>query len=84
MANDHKDNKLFWPEILRAKGYFWLATRNSIKCKMQKAGDSILWEPEGFWWICVPKKQWANTKEEIQEIEFELKNIWLDSIGDRR
>jgi G3E family GTPase len=77
----------FWMEqelsssILRSKGYFWLATRNSIAGFWSQAGSVISAEPGGEWWAETPRDSWALEDEaEIAEIE----SIWEEPFGDRR
>ncbi len=67
--------------ILRSKGYFWLATRNSIAGFWSQAGSVISAEPGGEWWAETPRDSWAIEDEaEIAEIE----SIWEEPFGDRR
>ena len=68
------------PNLLRSKGYFWLASRhNQIGCWSQ-AGGAAEHRAIGWWWAAVPKNRWPDDNETIREI---LKE-WQKPFGDRR
>ena len=52
-----------WPGVLRAKGYFWLATRPDWVGLMSVAGAQRRCEPMGFWWAAVPRQNWPLYRE---------------------
>ena len=69
-----------WPGVLRAKGFFWLATRPQWMGEMQQAGRLVRHEPRGQWWVEVPQTKWptdASFREMISE-------LWDPVYGDRR
>jgi G3E family GTPase len=69
-----------WPvEIVRAKGFFWLASRNHMTGLLSQAGPSIMIQGAGEWVAVYPD-------EEIQQIlkeEKELAEKWDPVFGDR-
>ncbi len=70
---------LEWPGVLRAKGFFWLATRMRFVGLVQRAGGLVRHEPAGTWWATMPENEW--TLEE--EARSEIKQRWHPSWGDR-
>ena len=69
------------PGILRSKGYFWLATRNSISGFWSQAGQVLAAEPGGLWWAETPREEWP---EDDPGLRAELDSIWDEVWGDRR
>lgn len=69
-----------WPvDVVRAKGFFWLATRNDVTGLLSQAGPSITIQGAGEWLAQYPE-------EEIQDIlkeEKELVDKWDPVYGDR-
>jgi G3E family GTPase len=66
------------PEILRAKGHFWLASRNDYVGMFQLAGRLKEYSLAGTWWASEPKESWPENLAEI------LKPVWNERFGDRR
>ena len=69
-----------WPGVVRAKGFFWLASRPAFVGELSQAGPLVRVEAMGYWWAAVPKKSWPDDEELIQRI----KNGWHQQWGDRR
>ena len=69
------------PNILRSKGYFWLATKNAMSGFWSHAGQVLAAEPGGVWWAETPRAEWP---EDDPELLAELKSVWDDVWGDRR
>jgi G3E family GTPase len=70
----------YWPEdIVRAKGFFWLATRNDIAGLLSQAGPSIMLQAAGNWVAAYPESE----INEILSEEPELKAKWDSEFGDR-
>jgi len=78
------NNKDLLAKVVRAKGFFWLATRMELCCLFQKSGGVVEYEPSNIWFACIPKSKWRADKDEIKEIENELKPNWDETYGDRR
>jgi G3E family GTPase len=69
-----------WPGVIRAKGYFWLATRPQWVGELSQAGAIVRNEAMGFWWAAIPNERWPDHPEWRAAI---AKN-WSDVWGDRR
>ncbi|MBY0122826.1 GTP-binding protein [Bacillus sp. S/N-304-OC-R1] len=69
-----------WPEdIVRAKGFFWLATRNNMTGLLSQAGPSIILQGAGEWIAAYPELE----REQILKDEPELLEKWDEQYGDR-
>ena len=66
--------------LLRAKGYFWLATRPEVVGNWSLAGGRAGINPEGYWWAASDKSYWPQDEESIAVI----KEHWEEPYGDRR
>ncbi len=69
-----------WKNVLRSKGFFWLATRMKTVGEWAQAGGSLNLSPAGSWWASVPKSQWGVDAEMQAEIE----KLFIGKYGDRR
>lgn len=69
-----------WPGLIRAKGFFWLATRPDWAGEMSLAGAICRTEGLGLWWAAVPEARWPDLTEWRQH----LKAKWQQGWGDRR
>ena len=69
-----------WPRVIRAKGYFWLATRPEWVGHMSLAGAFMRHEACGLWWAGVPKEHWPDDHQGRRAIA----EIWDPVYGDRR
>jgi G3E family GTPase len=69
-----------WPGLIRAKGFFWLATRPQWVGSMSMAGAMCRTEAAGFWWAAVPKDRWP----EDAELRGKIQARWHRVFGDRR
>lgn len=69
-----------WPDdIVRAKGFFWLATRNDMTGLISQAGPSIILQGAGEWLAAYPEEE----REQILQEEPELLENWDETVGDR-
>lgn len=69
-----------WPGVVRAKGFFWLATRPHFVGEISQAGALVRTGRMGLWWSAVPKERWPQTPEFGEMIKPYLDPVW----GDRR
>jgi len=70
-----------WPgNILRSKGFFWLATRPDAVGEWSQAGGIIRHGPAGIWWAAAPKEDWPQDSEQLAQINAEFEGEY----GDRR
>jgi len=68
------------PGVIRAKGYFWIATRPDWVAEFSLAGALSGVEPIGIWWASVPSNRWPDH----QSARAYLKERWQEPWGDRR
>lgn len=69
-----------WPGVIRAKGFFWLATRPQFVGELSQAGALVRTQRRGHWWAAVPAERWPDNKEWQESMAPYLDPIW----GDRR
>ncbi|KND61479.1 putative metal chaperone, involved in Zn homeostasis, GTPase [Candidatus Burkholderia verschuerenii] len=75
-----------WPGVLRAKGFFWLATRGEVGGSLSQAGGTLRHGPAGVWWAAQDRSEWPT---DDPELEAEIVAEWFgdaddNSVGDRR
>ncbi|WDW08670.1 GTP-binding protein [Priestia aryabhattai] len=69
-----------WPvDIVRAKGFFWLASRNHMAGLLSQAGTSIMIQGAGEWVATYT----AEEREQTLKEEPELRGKWDEQFGDR-
>jgi len=68
------------PGVIRAKGFFWLATRMDWAGSWQLAGAVGRHEAAGLWWAAVPRERWPDDPEWRRAIG----TLWKAPYGDRR
>jgi G3E family GTPase len=68
------------PGVIRAKGFFWLATRMRWAGSWQLAGAVGRHEAAGFWWAAVPPQQ----RPQDPEWQATIRKTWHPMYGDRR
>lgn len=49
-----------WPGVIRAKGFFWLATRPHHVGSISQAGALVRTGRLGLWWASVPRERWPD------------------------
>ncbi len=69
-----------WPGVVRAKGFFWLATRPHHAGELSQAGPMVRTSKMGLWWSAVPKAQWPEDPGFLAMMQPYLDPVW----GDRR
>ncbi len=69
-----------FPDVLRSKGFCWLATRMDDVGEWSQAGGVRSLEPVGSWYASVPRSQWPNDPDSERLRE----RNWLEPFGDRR
>ncbi|WP_291268416.1 zinc metallochaperone GTPase ZigA [Gemmatimonas sp.] len=68
------------PGVLRAKGFFWTATRPDLVGSWAQAGQLVEVNPAGYWYVASPADSWEVDDEERAIIE----GHWDPEVGDRR
>lgn len=69
-----------WPGVVRAKGFFWLATRPHHVGELSQAGALVRTQRRGLWWSAVPRQRWPDDSDWLASMAPYLDPIW----GDRR
>ncbi|MDM9628371.1 GTP-binding protein [Rhizobium sp. S152] len=69
-----------WPGVVRAKGFFWLATRPDHVGEVSQAGAILRTSRMGTWWSAVPRERWPDDPRFMTAIGPYLHPVW----GDRR
>lgn len=69
-----------WVGVVRAKGFFWLATRPQWVGELSQTGALVRTEAAGHWWASRDKKTWPQTTEWRDWISQYWDPVW----GDRR
>ncbi len=69
-----------WPGVVRAKGFFWLATRPHHAGEVSQAGAILRTSRMGTWWSAVPRERWPTDPRFMTAIGPYLHPVW----GDRR
>ncbi|MDD9908339.1 MAG: GTP-binding protein [Ahrensia sp.] len=69
-----------WPGVVRAKGFFWLATRPQYVGELSMAGALVKTEKRGLWWSAAPKEYWPDDPQWYKSMEPYFDPVW----GDRR
>lgn len=69
-----------WPGVVRAKGFFWLATRPDYVGELSQAGSLVRTNKRGRWWSAVPRSYWPEEPEWHRAMQSYLDAEW----GDRR
>lgn len=73
--------KKTWPgNVLRSKGFFWLASRPDAAGEWSQAGGVVRHGPAGIWWAAAPREHWPEDPEYQARIEAEFEGEY----GDRR
>ena len=69
-----------WPGVVRAKGFFWLATRPHYVGELSQAGALVRTGKRGLWWASVPRHRWPDHPDWRAAMRPYLDPVW----GDRR
>ncbi|UOE94961.1 GTP-binding protein [Alkalihalobacillus sp. LMS39] len=69
-----------WPsDVVRAKGFFWVASRNNMAGLLSQAGPTISIQGAGEWVAAYPEAE----QQQVLAEEPELKEKWHPQYGDR-
>ena len=68
------------PDVIRAKGYFWIAQRHELVAEFSLAGSMSSVSPLGGWWASVPRERWPTHPDALAEVA----EKWQEPWGDRR
>ncbi len=67
-------------QVLRSKGYIWLASRPAHVGVWSKAGRFLGVSPGGYWWSAVPQERWPSDPDWYEQ----FRSNWHPEFGDRR
>jgi G3E family GTPase len=69
-----------WKNVLRSKGFFWLATRMDVIGLWSQAGASASCQAAGMWYAALPEDEWPAEDESRRQLDADWESPW----GDRR
>jgi G3E family GTPase len=80
----HPERLYLWLEnwsmdVIRAKGFFWLASRNDTVGMLSQAGSTITIQGAGEWIVTLPKDE----QDELRREDLVLNKKWDEYFGDR-
>jgi G3E family GTPase len=70
-----------FPDVIRSKGFFWLASRPGLAGEWSTAGGVVDVGPAGAWWAAVAPEAWPTEPAAIAEI---AALVHIGPWGDRR
>lgn len=73
----------FPANIVRSKGFFWLASRPEQALLWSQAGGSLRYDPIGTWWAAIPPDE-REAMPAFQEHQERLRRNWSPIWGDRK
>ncbi len=76
---DFLDQDSDWDQLLRVKGFFWIASRPKVVAEMNLAGGQLTIAPRAQWMAATPPNEWNLGPEEMES----LSQIWDETYGDR-
>jgi G3E family GTPase len=69
------------PGVIRAKGFFWIASDSKYLYEYSQAGVNLSFGQRlGIWWIEAPQENWPSEQSQIDKIE----SLFIGDYGDRR
>jgi G3E family GTPase len=69
-----------WKGVIRAKGFFWVASRPDFVGEVAQAGSFVRHQGIGRWWAAIPKDKWPDG----EDFENVIRQYWTKDYGDRR
>lgn len=66
--------------LIRSKGYYWLATRHQFAGQWNQAGGMAHYGFGGLFWSGVPREEWPTEPEDLAAIQ----ELWHEPFGDAR
>ena len=73
------NNDCFWENIIRSKGFFWVAADHRTAYEWSQAGGVSNVGASGVWWAAIPESQWDKTGEDKPD----KSQNWDERYGDR-
>ncbi len=69
-----------WKGVVRAKGFFWLASRPDFVGEVSQAGAFVRHQGIGRWWVAIPQEMWPQS----EAFDGLIDRYWDEDCGDRR
>ena len=69
-----------WENVIRSKGFFWIASRPEYVGIWSQAGGVSSVEGGGRWYAAMPQEDWDADDEELARIQ----SLWDKDFGDRQ
>lgn len=69
-----------WPNVIRAKGHFWIATRPDWLGEVSQAGSMVQHKGLGKWWAAASRAHWPDG----EDFKRMIAETWDPKVGDRR
>jgi G3E family GTPase len=66
-------------DLLRSKGFFWVAAAHAVAYEWAQAGGSKAAQPRGHWWAAVPVEHWDMDEDDRPDRQLD----WDPRYGDR-
>jgi G3E family GTPase len=76
-----KQLQIAWPDVIRAKGFFWVASRHNIVGEWSQAGKVLSVGPVGLWWAALDQVELEENRDLFEE---SAQGHWQEPFGDRR
>jgi G3E family GTPase len=76
-------NEGFPGNVVRSKGFFWLASRPDQALFWSQAGGSLRYDPAGDWWAAIP----SDEREQMPDFQANFEHLqkrWSPVWGDRK
>jgi G3E family GTPase len=73
----------FPSNVVRSKGFFWLASRPADAMFWSQAGGSLRYDPAGSWWAAIPAEEREQMPDFHNSFE-DLQKRWSPIWGDRK
>lgn len=70
-----------WSEVIRAKGFFWVASRHNLVGEWSQAGKVLSVGPVGLWWAALASEELEANRALFEE---SAAAAWTEPFGDRR
>jgi len=76
-------NEHFPANVVRSKGFFWIASRPNQALFWSQAGGSLRYDPAGEWWAAIPPEEREQMPDFLENFE-NLQKRWSPIWGDRK
>lgn len=74
----------FLSDVIRSKGYLWIASRHDDAYLWSQAGVSVQLHPAGIWWAAASAEDWPSDTPENSDLLADIRANFEGPYGDRR